>query len=223
MTDYIAGYVTIPKHIYDYHNATAMNNNDQLISDHVPDKGFFLEIGCWDGVHISQTYALEKKGWKGICVDPIPKNFEGRKCELVKRAVSSVANTTTFILVTTDRRHGGDVSYFSGLKDCIAQNETIRNIIYDYCEYEEIELETMPVSSLLAMCPKRIDFLSIDTEGSEVDILSAIDFNAYDIGCIMVEHNQVDKNKLLIMSILSSNGYYLAAQTDIDYLFKKVQ
>lgn len=199
-----------------------MNHNDQLISEHVPETGFFLEIGCWDGVHISQTYALEKRGWQGICVDPFPKNFNERSCRLIVAAVGSVSHETDFIKVYTDRRHGGDVSYFSGFKDCIAQNDKIRDIIFNHCDYEIVQINVTAVDVILQQCPKRIDFLSIDTEGSEVDILSAIDFTAYDIGCIMVEHNQVDKNKLLIMSILSSNGYYLAAQTDIDYLFKKI-
>lgn len=32
-------------------------------------KGFFIDIGAYDGISISNTYALEKLGWKGICVD----------------------------------------------------------------------------------------------------------------------------------------------------------
>lgn len=201
----------------------AHNYNDDIIARHVPEKGFFLEIGCWDGEHISQTVALERKGWTGICVDPFPKNFENRKCKLLKWAIDTVSREADFIKVTIDRRHGGDVSYFSGFAHCIAKNETIRDIIFNHCDYETVKIETMPVEDLFNLCPKKIDFISIDTEGSEVDILANVDFKKYDIYCIMVEHNQVEKSKMQLMSIMETNGYYLAEETDIDYIFKKIR
>jgi hypothetical protein len=42
--------------------------------------GFFLDVGSGDGYLISNTQALEARGWKGICVDPFPTNMGGRTC-----------------------------------------------------------------------------------------------------------------------------------------------
>ncbi len=39
------------------------------------DDKFFIDIGAFDGVEISNTYALERMGWKGICIEPIPEVF----------------------------------------------------------------------------------------------------------------------------------------------------
>jgi hypothetical protein len=54
--------------------------------------------------------------------------------------------------------------------------------------------------------PKHIDYLSIDTEGSEFEILKALDFNEFSFGVITVEHNFTDSRDNLY-DLLSSNGY----------------
>ena len=54
--------------------------------------------------------------------------------------------------------------------------------------------------------PQFIDYLSIDTEGSEYEILNAFDFSAYRFGCITVEHNFTPMREK-IFNLLSQNGY----------------
>ncbi len=54
--------------------------------------------------------------------------------------------------------------------------------------------------------PKIIDYLSIDTEGSEFDILNAFDFGEYSFRVITCEHNYTEK-RLLIHDLLKKNGY----------------
>jgi hypothetical protein len=54
--------------------------------------------------------------------------------------------------------------------------------------------------------PKHIDYLSIDTEGSEYDILSEFDFNEYSFGIITVEHNYTSQRDK-IFNLLLQNGY----------------
>jgi hypothetical protein len=46
--------------------------------------GFFLDVGSGDGTVISNTKALEERGWRGICIDPFPKNMDGRTCQMLK-------------------------------------------------------------------------------------------------------------------------------------------
>ena len=57
--------------------------------------GFFLEIGALDGIKFSNTYFFEKRGWKGICVEPSPKKFslleKNRNCICEQLAVSDVS------------------------------------------------------------------------------------------------------------------------------------
>jgi hypothetical protein len=49
--------------------------------------GYFLDVGSADGFINSNTWALERRGWKGICVDPFPTNTEGRTCQLFRDVV----------------------------------------------------------------------------------------------------------------------------------------
>ena len=70
------------------------------------------------------------------------------------------------------------------------------------------EVHSISLNDLLAHngAPSEIDYLSIDTEGSEFEILSAFDFSNYRIKIITVEHNQ-SSSRLVIYDLLTSKGY----------------
>src|SRR5204862_912463 len=70
------------------------------------------------------------------------------------------------------------------------------------------EVETVSLIDLLAFwnAPRRIDYLSIDTEGSEFDILQAFDFSAHDVRLISVEHNHTASRQALFDRI-TAHGY----------------
>ncbi len=70
------------------------------------------------------------------------------------------------------------------------------------------KLETVSLNDLLKEynSPKIIDYISIDTEGSELEILENFDFSSYTFNCITVEHNNT-KNKDSIDKLLTDNGY----------------
>lgn len=197
--------------------------------------GFFLEIGCWDGELISQTAWLERaRGWSGVCVDPFPANFRRRKCRVVKRAVVGQALTPNpspngrgereFVRVSIDRRHGGDVSYFSGFRDAIKAHW---ELIEQHCDYEIVQVETITMAELYATysLPNYIEFLSVDTEGSELEIFESIDFNAVSFGLIVFEHNEDEIVKRRIGELLMENGYVLidALRCDDVYLNKEIK
>lgn len=174
--------------------------------------GYFLEIGCWDGELISQTAYLERfQGWTGLCVDPFAVHFERRHCELCTKAISADGKPRKFIKVSVDRRHGGDVSYFSGFEDSI---EVHWPLIKEFCDYEEIEVETITIAQLFEQydVPNYIEFLSIDTEGSELEILQSIDFEQYRFGLIAYEHNGNNATRLRVHALLDGNGYNLLSE-----------
>lgn len=181
-------------------------------------KGTFLEIGCWDGELISQTSVLEQDGWSGLCVDPFPRNFENRKCKLCDKAISKDGKPREFIKVTTDRRYGGDVSYFSGFKNKV---KTHLPLIKEHCEYSEETIETITIDELYYTydLPEFIEFLSVDTEGSELEIFETIDFNKYSFGLIVFEHNEDVKTKYGVGRILKANGYKLIQELRCDDIY----
>lgn len=187
--------------------------------DRFKSPGFFLEIGCWDGELISQTAWLEReRGWKGLCVDPFPRNFEKRICRVCDMAVSADGRPREFIKVSTDRRDGGDVSYFSGFKDTI---QTHWPLIFEHCNYEMIGIVTITIDQLYRKycLPLYIEFLSVDTEGSELEIFQSIDFDKYSFGLIVFEHNENMTVKNGVGDILLKHGYKLLDSMRVDDVY----
>lgn len=194
---------------------------ETYLDRYIPFPGTFLEIGCWDGELISQTAYLEReKGWTGLCVDPFPVHFEHRSCRVCARAVSSNGSPRTFIRVSIDRRDGGDVSYFSGFKDSLRAHW---ELISKFCDYEEVQVPTITIDQLYRQyaLPSHIDFLSVDTEGSELEIFESIDFSTLSFGLIVFEHNTDGYIKSRVGAILTSNGYRIIDALRCDDIYVK--
>lgn len=192
---------------------------EQYIQQRFTQPGTFLEIGCWDGELLSQTAWLERElGWSGFCVDPFPRNFELRSCTVIPKAISRDGQPRIFVKVSIDRRHGGDVSYFSGFQDSLTLHASV---ILDHCEHEELVIETIPFEDLYWQynLPRHIDFLSVDTEGSELEIFQGIDFSKHSFDMIVFEHNADQDVKDFIGGVLTAAGYELDIELPIDSIF----
>jgi FkbM family methyltransferase len=164
--------------------------------------GFFVEFGATNGFDLSNTFMLEAKfGWVGILREPArqwQKSLKAnRKCSIDNRCVYSVSGESVGF---TEAKYG-ELSTISGFehKDGHA---SAREVAAAY------DVETVSLIDLLKTygAPSHIDLLSIDTEGSEFEILNAFDFDQYTFGLICVEHNYTP-NRLKIFELLSANGY----------------
>ena len=175
--------------------------------------GFFVDIGATNGIALSNSYLLEKQyGWKGICVEPIPSTFN----ELVKNRTASCCNRAVYS--TTDE----DVEF------AIANNHDLSGITECLDKYKEridkegkevITVKTIRLTDLLDLynAPPFIHYLSLDTEGSELEILKSVDFDRYTFGRIDVEHNFVEPRRTLMRNQLTSHGYvYMCANEQDD-------
>ena len=81
-----------------------------------------------------------------------------------------------------------------------------------------VEVQTKRLSTLLssANAPNFIEFLSLDTEGSEYEILKTVDFGTYTFGYICVEHNMIEEPRQKIRALLEANGYVFYRQNKVD-------
>src|SRR5215470_3604774 len=77
--------------------------------------GFFLDVGSGDGYRDSNTQALEARGWKGICIDPFPRNMGGRTCHMFKDVVSNESGKR--VLFHTAGDYGGIADTLGAGKD----------------------------------------------------------------------------------------------------------
>ena len=203
-------------------------NQDINVVTHYKDKknGYFIEIGASDGISLSNTYILEKNyGWTGICVEPIPTEFlklqQNRSCLCYDYAIYSTSNLLLPFAVK-------NFSMCSGLVNTMDNEVVINGVIYNRCVNHDlnqiINVKTISFSDLLKKsdAPKFIEYLSIDTEGSELEILSSIDFNTYKFGMIDVEHNFVEPRRSKIRELLEKNNYIYNKENQFDdnYIYK---
>ena len=171
-------------------------------------KGFYVEIGAGDGVKISNTYLLEKVDWQGIIVDPVDYNSENiklRKCIKDKRAVYSKSGLKLpFLAVESNPEYTLQGENFSGILEHIGDySKAFRNKI--------IDVETVSLNDLLEQynAPNKIDYISIDTEGSEFEIIKNFDFNKYDVEIFTIEHNGASFRKDLTKLLVDKNYFRL--------------
>ena len=195
---------------------TSQNGIERYIDDLFTKPSYFLEIGAWDSEHYSQTAWLEReRAWEGLCVDPFPYNFQDRACLLCRKGISIDGKPREFVRVGTDRRHGGDVSYLSGFADTIQLHW---KTIEEHCNYERVLVETLTFEQLCREynVPDYIGLLSVDTEGSELEVFKGIDFSRYSFGMVTFEHNFDWVKRDSISNILKSNGYILYHEFEYD-------
>ncbi len=118
--------------------------------------GYFLDVGSGDGTVASNTKALEERGWKGICVDPFPTHMEGRACQMFKEVVYSEAGKR--MTFHTAGELGGLAKTLGEWKAYAEKSPTV-------------EFTTVTLGDILARAkaPQRIDFMSLDIEGAELE------------------------------------------------------
>lgn len=169
--------------------------------------GYFVEFGALDGITGSNSYILEKDyGWKGIVAeaarvwhDPI-KAVRG--CAQDFRAVAAYSHQQ-LTFKETDVQLG-----LSGLVDFFDDKEyhARRRAASTGSHYK---VTTVSLNDLLDHhgAPDHIDYISMDTEGSEPAILSTFDFSRRTVGLWTVEHNYFNTARDQILQIMTSNGY----------------
>lgn len=185
--------------------------------------GFFLEIGADDGIRFSNCYFFENVlNWDGIAIEARKDAYEklknNRKCSCINAVLSDKEETTDFLQID------GYGLGLSGLIDKYDKRhiERIKHEIkhIDNKGSVEIKVNTQKLDNILSQYNiNYIDFLSIDTEGSEIDILSTIDFNKYYIDIITIEDNY---NDTLLTQFFIDRGYKHVNTIRCDKIFKKI-
>lgn len=164
--------------------------------------GYFVEFGATNGVDLSNTYLLEKVfGWNGILAEPATVWHN-----------DLTANRTAQIEFDCVWKSSGDALAFNMV------DEAELSTLADFNNRDgrsrkrrqgaTYTVNTVSLNDLLKRhkAPGHIDYLSIDTEGSELEILSHFDFSAHTISVITCEHNYT-KDRERLFKLLTSKGY----------------
>ena len=170
--------------------------------------GYFLDLGAYDGLDNSNTVMLEREmDWKGLCVEPLPwafKNLTGcRTAKCVNKAAYRTSGQT--VPFTEYEQLSGISTYIDAYPEAQEKGPSL-------------EVETISVNDLLAEndAPGFIHYASIDTEGSELEILKGVDFSKYVLGYINIEHNFIEPRRSQIQEFLAQKGYIFRGENDVD-------
>lgn len=174
--------------------------------------GFFVEFGACDGFTYSNTWVLEKFfDWNGILSEPNPEWHVGlrgnRTAHLEYRAVSDSSGELVEFGVV-DKKYALSKE-LSGIASFLS-SEMVNVVTHT------IKVETITLLELLEnfSAPRLIDYMSIDTEGSELSIIRAFDFSRYMFNFLSIEHNGRPERKEM-QTVLRRNGYI---RLDCDHL-----
>ena len=167
-------------------------------------EGYFVEVGSTDGTNLSNTHLLEKGyDWNGICIDADPTQWESlqkqRNCATSNACIWSKSGENVPYLVQ---------SCYSGIESHTEKKDYPNedgNVDYR----ETISLTTKTLDEVLREnnAPPFIEYISIDTEGSELEVLRGIDYSSFTIGAFTIEHNNNQIQKEELNKFLESKGY----------------
>ena len=197
-------------------------NQDQFFNDnffHNKRGGIFVDIGAYDGVEGSNTLFFEKElGWRGLCIEPHPKIFQ--KLQANRNCILSNAGAWTENTKKVFKVIDGYSEMLSGFVDCYDPRHADRIVAEMSANpqtYSDLDINCVDINELLFEHKLfHIDFLSIDIEGSEYNVLNHINFDLFQIDYITCENNYNDDK---IRQMMASKGYTFAARLNIDDVY----
>lgn len=168
--------------------------------------GYFVDVGAHDGLYYSNTLAFELAGWRGLCLEPHPKFYQQLKAN---RPGSLCLNAA----VSDRLSHGmpfmaSENGPFSSLSS--EDIERLR-VIYPPDGFENMQQVIVPLITLdyaLAIHGvERVDYLSVDVEGRELDVLRGFEIARWRPRLVIVENNNLYDE---LIAYFSAVGYALA-------------
>ncbi|OIQ63044.1 hypothetical protein GALL_554210 [mine drainage metagenome] len=180
--------------------------------------GFYIDIGAHHPKRFSNTYTFYKMGWKGINIDAMPGSMKPfkvfRKNDInLEKAVSDIEKELTYYIFDEPALNG-----FSEEISNTREDEGIYKII------NKIKIKTEKLSCILqeylSADVKTIDFMSVDVEGLDLDVLKSNDWQKYRPKLILVEllnFESFDSDPIFVY--LKSKEYKFYAKSQFTFLF----
>lgn len=168
-------------------------------------RGYFVEFGAYDGTAHSNSKLLEERfGWTGLLAEPNPEMAAalraGRTSTVDDRCVWDVSGDEVDLLLTGDAELSTVVDH------------AVRDLHTDARRATAVRTVSVPTVSLDDLldehaAPAEFDFLSVDTEGTELRILRAFDFARHRPRLVAVEHNGRRDDEAALDALMLANGY----------------
>ena len=185
---------------------------DRIIESYFPQDyiGNCIEVGAANGIKGSNTLYFEERGWNTLCIEPNVHHKESLEVHRSFVLYYACSNTISKMPLTVYKVGEKNImSSLTSLSPDARLVEAHKDIINDTFV---IDVEVFPLTYILenkvSSTPfqdiKDIDFISVDTEGTELNVLLGFDFKKYNVKLCVVENNYEDPEIELYMN---TQGY----------------
>ena len=182
-------------------------------------KGFYVDVGCYHPAKFNNTYALYRRGWRGINID-----LDAIKIEAFDMARPGDVNVARAISDEAGEVRAWSSGFFalgSTLDESFTREQDAR------WRPVTVRCDTLThVIDATRYKDRRIDFLSVDAEGHDLQVLESLDFERYRPTVVAVELHRATLSEVTgdpLYRFLNERGYELVNWTGLTLLFKDIR
>lgn len=200
----------------------AQNGEDRWLDDYFAHKaeGFFVDVGAYNGVDLSNSYHFEQIGWTGILVEPDPER--GALC------ASSRPRSRTFRCAAVGSPEIRNITFHkveaAGVYSTTNLTPTHANRLQGMgVSAAEITVSARTLDSMLEeVGASRVDFASIDVEGAEMSVLEGFDIRRWSPAIVVIESNSKVR-PAEIRDYFVCNGYAYWHSIDVNDFYRNMK
>ncbi len=165
--------------------------------------GVFVDVGANDPVKDSQTWHLEQRGWRGVLIEPLPDLAARLRVERRASVVEAACSSPQHAGGTARLKVAG---VYSSLEPVLRVAEAVVE--------REIDVPVVTLDAVLqAHGYERVDFVSLDVEGHELEVLRGFSLERYRPRLLLIEDHALDLSR---HRALSARGYRLVRRTGLN-------
>lgn len=211
------------KSIYAYHKIYFSQEGEDILLNHIlqnKKNGFYIDVGAHHPQKYSNTYLFYLNGWKGINIEANPESFE--KFNLIRKR-----DINLNMAITED---GRDIEFnIFNARGMSTANQNLANAYESNKEYfveKKIQLKSKALKNILdehMPLNTEIDFISIDVEGLDLEVLKSNNWNKYIPKWILIEDQKKNIEECLkgdIHNYLVNKNYKFIARTHNTSFYK---
>jgi len=193
----------------------SFNGEDAVLARYLPEsKGFYLDVGCGNPIYGSNTYRFYKRGWNGICVDPLAKLI--RRHKIFRPRDQHLLGIIGIESATAKFYEYEESDYSTTSLDRSLDMEesgiTIKKV-------RSVQVHQISRLNLVAM-PTEPYLLDIDIEGSEMELLQIIQWETFSPRVISIEEwSSPIYEKTAVRNVLESKGYKLVSRAFVTSIY----
>lgn len=174
-------------------------------------EGFYVDVGAYDPVRFSNTYFFYLNGWRGINVEARPGS----------RALFDRVRPRDINVEAGVSRERGEMTYY-----VVGDDSTMNSFSREFLQHigmlgqvkREVKVPVLTLADLLEEhlpAPARIDFMSVDVEGHDLQVLESNDWERFRPKFVVVEDGEVNPERSEIVRAMRARGYGVCAQNVI--------